>query len=101
MHRKFQQIIQSNKPVLVDFFADWCVPCRQVPPVLKEVKQELKEQVRIIKVNVDRNPVIASKYQIRNLPTMMLFVGGEMKWSGSGLYSAESIIKEISKYLTD
>jgi thioredoxin 1 len=95
MSAKFHSIINSNKPVLVDFYADWCAPCKQVPAILKEVKDALKESVRIIKVNVDRNPLIATKYQIRSLPTVMIFKNGEAKWIGMGIRSAEELKKIV------
>ncbi len=85
MSGKFNSIINSRKPVLVDFYADWCMPCKQVTPILKQVKAELKEQVRIIKVNVDKNPAIATKFQIRNIPTLILFKEGEVKWKVAGV----------------
>ncbi|MCK3684098.1 thioredoxin [Maribellus sp. YY47] len=88
---KFNNIINSSRPVLVDFYAEWCGPCKQMPPILKQVKDELKEQVRIIKVDVDRNPQIATKYQIRSIPTLMLFKDGEPKWTGLGVRSADEI----------
>lgn len=88
---KFKHIISSNRPVLVDFYADWCGPCKQMPAILKQVKDELREQVRIIKVDVDRNPQIATKYQIRSIPTLMLFKNGEAKWTGMGVRSANEI----------
>ncbi len=91
MIAKFKNIINSNKPVLVDFYADWCMPCKQMPPILKQVKDELKEQVRIIKVDVDRNPQIASQFQIRSIPTLMLFKNGEAKWTGLGVRSVNEI----------
>ena len=101
MSAKFQSIINSNKPVLVDFYADWCSPCKQVPAILKEVKDALKENIRIIKVNVDKNPLIATKYQIRSLPTVMVFKNGEAKWIGMGIRSAneikEVILRQINK----
>lgn len=88
---KFKNIINSNRPVLVDFYADWCVPCKQIPPILKEVKEEFREHLRIIKVDVDRNPNIATQYQIRSIPTVMLFKNGEAKWTGMGVRSAAEI----------
>lgn len=91
MIAKFKNIINSKRPVLVDFYADWCGPCKQVPPILKKVKEELREQVRIIKVDVDRNPNIATKYQIRSIPTLMIFKEGEAKWTGTGVRSANEI----------
>ncbi len=88
---KFNNIINSNKPVLVDFYADWCGPCKQMPAILKQVKDELKEHVRIIKVDVDRNPQIATQYQIRSIPTLMIFKDGEAKWTGMGVRSAQEL----------
>jgi len=88
---KFKNIINSSRPVLVDFYADWCGPCKQVPPILKQVKDELREQVRIIKVDVDRNPQIATQYQIRSIPTLMIFKNGEAKWTGMGVRSVAEI----------
>ncbi|MBT3384544.1 MAG: thioredoxin [Prolixibacteraceae bacterium] len=94
MNGRFQNIINSERPVLVDFYADWCGPCKQVPPILKKVKDDFKEQIRIIKVNVDKNPVIATKYNIRNIPTLIVFKSGIPQWTGSGVRH-ENEIKEI------
>ena len=77
--------------MLVDFYAEWCGPCKQVPPILKQVKDDLRDQVRIIKVDVDRNPQIASQFQIRSIPTLMLFKNGETKWTGMGVRSVSEI----------
>jgi len=88
---KFKNIINSNRPVLVDFYAEWCVPCKQIPPILKEVKEEFRQQLRIIKVDVDRNPNIATKYRIKSVPTMMLFKNGEAKWIGAGVRSVNEL----------
>ncbi|MCG6187704.1 thioredoxin [Maribellus maritimus] len=96
MNGKFQSIIKSKRPVLVDFYADWCGPCKQVPQILKEVKEDLKDKVRIIKVNVDRNPFIASKYQIKSIPTLIIFQNGMPQWTGVGVRHA-SELKEIIK----
>ena len=99
MSGKFQNIINSNKPVLVDFYADWCGPCKQMPPILKKVKDELKENVRIIKVNVDKNPIIATKYQIRSVPTIMVFKDGDVKWSAMGIRQVEEITKVLHQHI--
>ena len=96
---KFQNIINSKKPVLVDFYADWCGPCKQMPAILKEVKSDLKESVRIIKVNVDKNPVIATKYQIRNIPTVIVFKDGEAKWTGTGVRQASEIKSIVRQFI--
>ena len=95
---KFKSIIKCNRPVLVDFYADWCGPCKQMPAILKQVKSEMKENVKIIKVDVDRNPNIASKYQIRSIPTLMLFKDGELKWSGMGVRPANEIKNIVEQY---
>ncbi|MFP4025594.1 MAG: thioredoxin [Thiohalospira sp.] len=88
---KFNDIINDNRPVLIDFYADWCQPCKMVAPILKEVKNSLGEKVRIIKIDVDRNPEISSKYNIRSVPTLMLFKNGQLKFNQSGVISADQI----------
>lgn len=91
---KFQELITSNTPVLVDFYADWCQPCKMVAPILANVKKELGDQVRIIKINVDKNQEVAAKYGIRSIPTLMLFKNGEIKFSQAGVLQ-EAEIKNI------
>jgi len=90
VNQRFLHIIKSRKPVLVDFYADWCGPCKEIPPVLKKVKQELKD-VRIIKVNVDRNPFIASRYKVNRLPTLIVFKEGEPIWTHEGIFCPEKL----------
>ena len=85
MSKRFYHIVKSAKPVLVDFYADWCIPCRSIHPILKEIKCQYKAKVRIIKVNVDHYPDIASNYQIQNIPAIMLFRYGKVQWSGVGV----------------
>ena len=99
MNGRFVNIISSNKPVLVDFYADWCAPCKQMPAILKEVKLALKENVKIIKVNVDKNPAIASKFQIRSIPTVMVFKNGEAQWTGVGVRSANEIKTILKQHI--
>jgi thioredoxin 1 len=91
----FETIIQSEKPVLIDFFATWCGPCQMLGPVLKQVKDNLGERVSILKIDVDKNQQIASKYQVRGVPTMILFQNGKQLWRQSGVLSKEDIIKII------
>lgn len=88
-------IIQSEKPVLIDFFATWCGPCKMLGPVLKEVKDSLGDRVSIIKIDVDKNQQISSQYQVRGVPTMILFQHGKQLWRQSGVLSKEEIIKTI------
>jgi thioredoxin 1 len=91
----FNEIIQSDKPVLVDFFATWCGPCQMLAPILKDVKTNLGERVSIIKIDVDKNQAVAAQYQVRGVPTMILFQNGKQLWRQSGVLSKEEIIKII------
>ncbi|GAB1453979.1 thioredoxin [Draconibacterium sp.] len=101
MNERFLNIINSDKPVLVDFFADWCEPCKQMAPILKDVKSELKENVRILKVNVDKNPVIATKYQIRSIPTVIIFKNGEPQWKGVGVKPAFELKSILRQHISE
>ena len=91
----FNQIIQSDKPVLVDFFATWCGPCQMLAPILQEVKANLGERISIIKIDVDKNQAVAAQYHVRGVPTMILFQNGKQLWRQSGVMSKEDIIKVI------
>lgn len=91
----FQELINAETPVLVDFFATWCGPCQMLAPVLKDVKDSLGERVTIIKIDVDKNQSLAAQYQVRGVPTMMLFQNGKQLWRQSGVLSKEQIIETI------
>ncbi len=95
MNSSFDQIIHSDKPVLIDFFATWCGPCQMLGPILKEVKDQLGDRVSIIKIDVDKNQELAAMQQVRGVPTMMLFQNGKQLWRQSGVLSKEEIIKNI------
>ncbi|MEK8181027.1 thioredoxin [Flavobacterium buctense] len=95
MNNSFDQIINSEKPVLIDFFATWCGPCQVLGPILKEVKDSLGERVSIIKVDVDKNQELAAMQQVRGVPTMILFQNGKQLWRQSGVLPKEEIIKNI------
>lgn len=96
---KFQEIINQPKPILIDFFAEWCGPCKMMAPILQEVKDELGNELAIIKVDVDKNQELSQKYQIRGVPTLMLFKEGEQKWRHSGLLHKDDIVNIIKKHI--
>lgn len=91
----FENLITNEKPVLVDFFATWCGPCQMLTPILKQVKDNLGERITIIKIDVDKNQELASKLQVRGVPTMMIYQNGEQLWRQSGVLSKEEIIKIV------
>ena len=93
---KFSDIINKDKLVLVDFFAEWCGPCKMMTPVLKQVKDNLGDRVSIIKIDVDKNQSLAAKYQVRGVPTLMLFKNGEQVWRQSGLLQKDDLIYIIT-----
>lgn len=95
MNSSFDNIINSEKPVLVDFFATWCGPCKVLGPILKEVKDNLGDRISIIKIDVDKNQQVASQYQVRGVPTMILFQNGKQLWRQSGVLQKGDIIKVI------
>ncbi len=98
MKTSFNTIINSQTPVLVDFFADWCGPCKMLAPILKEVKEELNDAVKIIKIDVDKNQPLAAKYQVRGVPTMLLFKDGKQVWRQSGVLQKKDIINAINSF---
>lgn len=94
----FQDIINSDQPVLVDFYATWCGPCQTLAPILKEVAEEVKGEARVLKIDIDKNQVVAKKYQIMGVPTLIIFKNGEIKWKQSGVLPKFEIIKLIKQY---
>ncbi|MEL7587765.1 MAG: thioredoxin [Prolixibacteraceae bacterium] len=99
INNRFKQIIKSHRPVLVDFYAEWCQPCRQLEPVLKAVKNTFKESIRILRVNVDHNQSIPSQFNVKNLPTLILFQSGSVKWVKEGMVETSELTHMISEYV--
>ncbi len=96
----FNTLINSKEPVLVDFFATWCGPCQMLAPILKEVKETLGDGIRIIKIDVDKNQALMSnpQFQVKGVPTLMLFQNGKMLWRQSGVVPKEEIIRTIKSF---
>src|SRR5215211_820828 len=95
---RFQQLINDEKPLLVDFFAEWCGPCKVQGPILKQAKDTLGDQVRIIKIDVDKNPEVAQHFQVQGVPTLILFKKGEVKWRQSGVVQANTLVQVINQF---
>ena len=94
----FSEIINKEKPVLVDFFAEWCGPCKTMSPILKEVKATLGDKVSIIKIDVDKNQPLATKYQVRGVPTLILYKSGKQVWRQSGAIQKNELISIINSF---
>ena len=90
-NKSFTEIINGQKPVLVDFHAEWCGPCKMMAPILKDVKEQVGDAVTIIKIDVDRNPQVASAYQVQGVPTLIIFQEGNIKWRKSGVVSSKEL----------
>ena len=94
----FNELIQSEKPVLVDFFATWCGPCKMMAPILNDVKQEIGDAANIVKVDIDKNPQAANAYQVQSVPTLILFKKGKVLWRQSGAVPKKGLVDIIKKF---
>lgn len=99
MKAKFNEIIHSPVPVMIDAYTEWCGPCKIQSPILKEVANELGDRVRVIKVDVDKNPEIANRYQIQGIPTVMIFKDGNLKYRQAGLHSKTQLMNALLNVL--
>ncbi len=98
MKTNFKDIINSETLVLIDFHADWCGPCKMLAPILKQVKDDLGDGIKILKIDVDKNQNLASQYQVRGVPTLILFKQGKQLWRESGVRQKDEIISIIKKH---
>jgi thioredoxin 1 len=95
----FKALVQGEMPVLVDFYADWCGPCKAMAPMLTEFSRQMQGRIRVIKIDVDRNPAAAQQYGIQGVPTLILFRQGEIKWRQSGVVSVQAMKQAVQPYL--
>jgi len=94
----FSELIKSDTPTLIDFSAEWCGPCKMMKPILEDLKRKMGDEIRIIKIDVDRNQGIASTYQVQSVPTLALFKRGELKWRQSGVLQSEQLKTVIERF---
>ena len=95
----FIKLINGETPVLTDFYASWCGPCKTMNPILTDVKNRLEDSITIVKIDVDKNQNVANRYSVRGVPTLILFKKGKIVWRKSGVLSAEQLIHEIQPFL--
>jgi len=92
---KFEELINGEKPVLIDFHATWCGPCKAMNPVIKDVAKSLKENATVIKIDIDKNQGLAQKLGIRGVPTFIIYQNGEIKWRDSGMQSGTNLVNQV------
>ena len=93
---KFSEVIKSEKPVLVDFFATWCGPCKMMAPILHDLKEAVGDKVTILKIDVDKNPEVSSQFQVQGVPTLIIFKQGKVAWRQSGVVPAKELERVLS-----
>lgn len=97
--KPFDELIQDETPVLVDFYADWCAPCRMMPPILQELKKNMGDKLTIVKIDTDRNPDLAIRYQVRGIPNLVLLYKGKVIWQQAGVVPMPTLQRLIEQKL--
>ncbi|WP_339924689.1 thioredoxin [uncultured Cyclobacterium sp.] len=98
--KSFSEIIKGDQPVLVDFYATWCGPCKMMQPILTETAGKVGAKAKIIKIDIDKNPMAASRFQVKSVPTLVLFQNGKVVWRKSGVVPANQLVEVINKQAT-
>lgn len=97
---EFNELINGDKPTLIDFFATWCGPCKMQGPILQEVKTEIGDAANVVKVDIDTNQALAARYNVRSVPTLMIFKGGEPVWREAGLHDKASLVAKLHEFIS-
>ena len=97
----FQELIHSDKPLLIDFYADWCGPCKVLSPIIQEVKNDLGDKIKVVKIDVDANQELSQKLEVMSIPTIMVFKKGEMLWRAAGLQTKTALMNKLSEFTSE